>query len=191
MLKVLKDYPVKIIMVTRSDLILRDIDILKDLKVVVSFTLTTLDKSLSKKLEPNAPLPEKRLKAINELSKDLPVVVRFDPLIYPLNTDEIEPMAKELKANGARQVITSTYKAKPDNFKRMCNAFKEHKSLWEKLYNDQGEKKGRYTYLPKNLRKSLIEKVKTACLDEGLEFSSCREGFQKLNTLNCDGSSFI
>ena len=191
MLKVLKEYPVKIIMVTRSDLILRDIGILKDLEVVVSFTITTLDKNLSKKIEPNAPLPQERLKAINELSKDMPVVVRFDPLIYPLNTDEIEVMAKELKANGARQIITSTYKAKPDNFKRMTSTFKEHKTIWEKLYNEQGEKKGRYTYLPENLRKSLIEKVRAACLDEALEFSSCREGFSKLNTLACDGSNFL
>ncbi len=191
MLNILKDHPVKLLIVTRSDLILRDIDILKKLKVAISFTMTTLDKNLSKKLEPNAPLPEKRLKAINELSKYLPVMVRFDPLIYPINTDEIEDMVKAVKANGARQIITSTYKAKPDNFKRMIGSFKEHRSLWEKLYKSQGEKRGRYTYLPKNLRRSLIKKVKTACLDFGLEFTSCREGFEKLNTLACDGSSFL
>ncbi|UCG35749.1 MAG: radical SAM protein [Candidatus Omnitrophota bacterium] len=192
MLEILKDYDLKLLFVTRSVLILRDIDRIKECRnVVVSFTLTTLKKELAKKLEPAASSPHQRLKAMQALSKHVPVVCRFDPLIYPLNTEEITEVVGAIKEAGAKQVITSTYKVKPDNFKRMTKAFSEYKELWEDLYLKQGEKLGQYIYLPKNLRKELIEKVKQAALNKGLDFSSCREGLQELNTKNCDGSSFF
>ncbi|MDD5195253.1 MAG: radical SAM protein, partial [Candidatus Omnitrophica bacterium] len=64
-LLVLKNYDLKINIVTKSALIIRDIEILKSLKkILVSFTLTTLDQTLSKKLEPRASLPKERLTAM-------------------------------------------------------------------------------------------------------------------------------
>ncbi len=189
-LKIIKEYDLSLNIVTKSSLILRDLDILKSFnKIVVSISLTTLDKELAKKLEPNSSPPQERLRAIRELSPYLPVAVRFDPLIYPLNTEEIEKTIKEIKKSGAKQIITSTYKVKSDNCKRMVSAFPEYKELWQKLYLKQGEKIGGYIYLPKTLRKDLINKVRKIALNQKFEFSSCREGFANLNTANCDGSS--
>lgn len=191
-LQMLQAYDFKILLVTKSDMVLRDIDILKDLKnIVLTFTLTTLDKTLSAKLEPGAPAPGKRLKAMEKLSPYIPLACRFDPLIYPLNSKEIPQAVKTLKKAGVKQIITSTYKVKPDNFKRMASVFPGHKQLWQKLYFEQGEKKQRYIYLAKKLREELIGKVEKAALKEKLEFSSCREGFKQLNTKNCDGSSLF
>ena len=219
-LKIIKEYDLSINIVTKSSLILKDLDILKGFsapakgwsasgrrggsppeadaplehasggkKIVVSISITTLDKGLTKTLESNSPSPQERLRAIRELSPHLPVAVRFDPLIYPLNTKEIEKTIRKIKIAGAKQVITSTYKVKPDNFKRMVVAFPEYKGLWQKLYLKQGEKIGGCTYLPQTLRKDLINKVREIALSQGLKFSSCREGFNSLNTANCDGSS--
>ncbi len=191
-LKILKDYNVKIMLVTKSDFIISDIDILKEIKnVIISFTITTLNKTLAKKLEPKAPSPKRRLKAIEKLAKKFTVVCRFDPLIYPLNTQNIKDIIRELRNNGIRQIITSTYKAKPDNLKRMMSAFSKHKSLWQNLYLKKGEKKGRYIYLPKEIREKLILAVKEEASSFKLAFSSCREGLEKLNTHICDGSSFF
>ncbi len=191
-LKIIEEYDLSLNIVTKSSLILRDLDILKDFKkILVSISLTTLDKELAKKLEPYPCNPQERLKAIKELSSYLPVAVRFDPLIYPLNTEEIEETIREIKISGAKQIITSTYKVKSDNFKRMTANFPEYKELWQKLYLKQGEKKGGYTYLPKTLRKDLIKRVREITLGQGLKFSSCREGFNNLNTANCDGSSLL
>lgn len=188
-LKIMKEYDLSLNIVTKSSLVLRDLDILKSFKkIVVSISFTTLNKELAKKLEPYSCPPQERLRTIKELSLCLPVAVRLDPLIYSLNTEEIERIIREIKISGAKQVITSTYKVKPDNFKRMTAAFPEYKDLWQKLYLKQGEKIGGYTYLPKTLRKDLINKVREITLSEGLEFSSCREGFGNLNTTNCDGS---
>jgi len=201
-LKIIKEYDLGLNIVTKSSFILRDLDILKSFsarsgstsggkKIVVSVSLATLDKELAKKLEPNVCPPQERLRTVGELSSYLPVAVRFDPLIYPLNTEEIKKTIGEIKKSGAKQIITSTYKVKPDNFKRMTVAFPEHKHLWQELYLKQGEKIGGYTYLPRALRKDLINRVKEIALSERLEFSSCREGFGNLNTANCDGSSIF
>ncbi len=193
MLMLLKNYELKINIVTKSILILRDIDVLKDLgNVVISFTLTCLSKLLTQKLEPGCKCtPLEKLKTISTLSKYIPVAARFDPLIYPLNTKNIKETVKALKNSGVKQIITSTYKIKPDNFKRMCDAFPEHAALWKNLYLTCGEKRGGYNYLALSLRKKLIAEVKEAALAEKPEFSSCREGLSELNTVNCDGSSLF
>jgi DNA repair photolyase len=191
-LKILKNYSLKIMIVTKSSLVLRDLEIIKNFKkIVISISLTTLDEKLAKKLEPFASLVCERLKAIEVLSKNIPVVCRLDPLIYPLTTKKIKETIKELKLRGAKQIITSTYKAKPDNLKRMVKAFGEFKKLWERLYFKEGERYGNYFYLPKDLRKKLIEEVRGYTLKEKMEFSSCREGLKNLNTKNCDGSFFF
>ncbi|MDD4182819.1 MAG: radical SAM protein [Candidatus Omnitrophica bacterium] len=193
MLLLLKNYQLKINIVTKSILILRDIDVLKDLKnIVVSFTLTCMDKQLAQKLEPGLrECPLEKLKAISTLSKYIPVAARFDPLIYPLNTKDIKEAVKALSDSGVRQIITSTYKTKPDNFKRMCEAFPEYASLWKSLYMARGERKGGYNYLAAELREKLIGEVKGAADTVKLKFSSCREGFSGINTTSCDGSSLF
>lgn len=60
--------------ITKSDLIKRDIDILKKIKshspVLVKITITTCDDELSKKIEPNVSVSSKRFAAIKKLSEN-------------------------------------------------------------------------------------------------------------------------
>ena len=63
------EFPVHIL--TKSDLVLRDIELLKEIGSVyaaVSFTITTADDELAKKLEPGAPLPSLRFQAMRKLA---------------------------------------------------------------------------------------------------------------------------
>lgn len=57
---------------TKSDLITRDIDVLSDIQrhspVICKMTVTTTDDALAAKIEPNAPLPSRRLAAVKELA---------------------------------------------------------------------------------------------------------------------------
>ena len=71
---------------TKSDLILRDIDILKKLNVVVSISLSSLDEKTRKKLE-NAPSSDRRIKALRELHKNGIKTVLFISPIFPKITD--------------------------------------------------------------------------------------------------------
>lgn len=191
-LELLKGSGLKINLITKSDLILEDIDLLKKIKkVLISITITTLCDKLSRELEPGCPVSSQRLKAAKKLAEFFPVVIRLDPLIYPLNTKNLKKSIEEIKKTGAAQIITSTYKVKPDNFKRMGKAFSQHIKLWEKLYYQKGERHLSYVYLEKNRRKELIKKIGLFSLEAGLRFTSCREGLEEFNNSCCDGTNLI
>ena len=64
-------FPVHII--TKSDLVTRDVDILQEISRIyaaVSFTITSADDALSKKLEPGAPVSSRRFAALKTLSEN-------------------------------------------------------------------------------------------------------------------------
>ncbi|MEM2929705.1 MAG: radical SAM protein [Thermoproteota archaeon] len=184
----------KLLMVTKSDLVARDIDILSKGMVCVSITVTTLNERVARRLEPFAPPPVSRLRALEALSRvGIPTMIRLDPLIPGVNDDSnsIRAVLKAASEAGVRQVTTSTYKVKPDNFSRVLTAFPK---LEEKLKNvyAHGERVGRSTYMPQNLRKELILKVKEAAENLSMGFASCREGFPDLHTSeSCDGSHVL
>ncbi len=70
-LKVIAAYGFGVHILTKSDLVARDIDILRKISRVsaaVSFTITTVDDSLSKVLEPGAPISSARFDAMRRLS---------------------------------------------------------------------------------------------------------------------------
>jgi len=70
-LEVIRKHQFPIHIITKSDLVLRDIDLLSEIKntfAAVSFTITTTDDTLSKKLEPGAPPSSARFKAMRALA---------------------------------------------------------------------------------------------------------------------------
>jgi DNA repair photolyase len=88
---------------TKSDLITRDISLLQEIakrnSVSVNITITTLDASLARLLEPRAPRPELRLKAVQAIAEaGIPVGVFPNP-IMPLITDQPERLDRLAKAS--------------------------------------------------------------------------------------------
>lgn len=70
-LEILSEYPYPVSILTKSDLVLRDIDILKRFKNVdVNFTLNTLDEDWKNLVEPNSPPIENRILAISKLKEE-------------------------------------------------------------------------------------------------------------------------
>jgi DNA repair photolyase len=97
-------HPVAI--VTKSALVLRDLDILSRLAaqglVKVAVSVTTLDRRLSRAMEPRAATPGLRLKAISELaSAGVPVSVMVAPVIPALNDHELERILDSARGAGA------------------------------------------------------------------------------------------
>ncbi len=93
---------------TKSDLVRRDIAILRELakhnSICVNMTITTLDASLARLLEPRAPRPELRLRAVAALAEAGIKVGVFPNPIMPLITDREErlnDLAKAAKDHGA------------------------------------------------------------------------------------------
>jgi DNA repair photolyase len=97
-----------VVIVTKSALILRDIDILTSMAerglVKVGISVTTLDRKLARTMEPRASTPARRLEAIKTLSEaGIPVAVMMAPVIPALNDHEIERILDSGKAAGASE----------------------------------------------------------------------------------------
>ncbi|MEM3607145.1 MAG: radical SAM protein [Candidatus Bathyarchaeia archaeon] len=194
-LKLLLENGFKILIVTKSSLILKDLDVLKLGGCSVSLTVTSLNENLLHILEPYASPPKERIKALRKLSLNgVSCSARIDPLIPDLNDnlEELEKLVKELVKAGVKHIVCSTYKAKPDNFLRLIQAFPYLKNKWRKLYFRFGERIGNVMYLSKAFRFNLLFKLKKLIESYGVTFSVCREGFVNLNSgLTCDGSHLI
>jgi DNA repair photolyase len=99
--------------VTKSDLVLRDLDLLAPLAeknlVRVCLSITTLDRRLARALEPRAPRPDKRLAAVRaRAAAGVPVAVLAAPLIPALNDPELEAILQagaEAGADSASYVL--------------------------------------------------------------------------------------
>lgn len=111
-LEVLKEHNWPFAIGTKSDLILRDLNLISQASeknwCCVALSITTLDENLAKLLEPNAPSPKRRLEAVRRLSDEgITAGVWLIPLI-PYVTDSDENMARVVEAaveSGARFVL--------------------------------------------------------------------------------------
>jgi len=187
----------KVQITTKSNLFTRDLDLISKYNVTVSITITTLDNALAHIIEPGSPKPSERLKALEKLSEfNVPFSVRVDPIIPFLNDDEDElrELVRIVVDIGAKHVVTSTYKARPDNFKRMVEAFSELEDKWMKLYYPKGKMHRSYAYLPLVVRKKLLGIVTSAAEKLGISYATCREGIvtkEFFNAKSCDGTHLI
>jgi DNA repair photolyase len=106
-LEVLRDFRHPVAIVTKSPLILRDIDILSEMADMglakAALSITTLDRKLARTMEPRAGTPSRRLQAIQGLSEaGIPTGVMFAPAIPALNDAEMETVLSAAADAGAR-----------------------------------------------------------------------------------------
>lgn len=99
------NHPVMI--VTKSALVTRDIDILQEMAAKglakVGISVTTLDRKLARSMEPRASTPTRRLEAIKELTEaGIPTSTLVSPLIPALNDHELERILEAAHAAGAK-----------------------------------------------------------------------------------------
>lgn len=106
-LSVLTEFSHPVSVLTKSALIARDLDLLQPMAgnriVKTMVSLTTLDASLARKMEPRASSPARRLSAIRALHEaGVPVGVMTAPLIPGLNDHELETLLAAAKEAGAQ-----------------------------------------------------------------------------------------
>ncbi len=94
--------------VTKSALVVRDVDILGRMAarglVKVAISVTTLDRTVARKMEPRAATPQRRLDAMRALSAaGVPVGVMAAPIIPALNDSEIERILEAACGAGAQE----------------------------------------------------------------------------------------
>lgn len=104
-------FPVHVL--TKSNLVLRDIDLLQQISQVytaVSFTITTADDELGKQVEPGAPNPSARFEAIQQLAgRGIYTGVLMMPILPYLQDSEanIRNLVKQAADNGAQYILAS------------------------------------------------------------------------------------
>jgi DNA repair photolyase len=111
-LQVIREFHFPVHVITKSDLVVRDLDLLADIQsdtyAAVTFTITTADDALSRKLEPGAPVSSRRMAAMRELSQNgILVGVTLMPVLPFIEDDEANiRRIMDLSADsGARYIL--------------------------------------------------------------------------------------
>ena len=106
-LEVLAEFNHPVAIVTKSALVARDADILGPMGekglARVALSLTTLDAGLSRKMEPRAATPQRRLWALRQLNAaGCPTAVMLAPMIPAINDHELEALVRAAANSGAK-----------------------------------------------------------------------------------------
>jgi DNA repair photolyase len=188
--EVLAEHGFPLLIVTKSPLVTRDLDLFRKTRTVVSMTITTPRNEIAKMIEPFAPSPNQRLSALERIADEgIQTVVRIDPIVPSVNSDtkdlkEIVAYAADI---GVKQVTASTMKPVRGFFSALKKENPKTFVRLQEAYNDSEWVSG-YKYLSREKRLEIITRLRSIVLKHGLQFASCREGFPQLNTAVCDGS---
>jgi DNA repair photolyase len=139
-------YPLHII--TKSNLVVRDIEILKKISQVyaaISITITSSDDDLAKIIEPNAPLPSKRFEALKTLSGNgIYCGITLMPILPFINDTEknINELIYQAKESGVKYIIpmmglTLREGSREYFYKQLDNSFPGIKDNYMKAFGEK------------------------------------------------------
>ncbi|RLL83476.1 radical SAM protein [Mesotoga sp. BH458_6_3_2_1] len=146
-LEVIRDCGFGVQITTKSDLIARDLDLLKDISeryCSVVFTLTTTDEMLANKIEAAAPSPSRRIAAIQALvDGGIHVGIAMTPILPFIEDDEdnLSAILTTAKDAGASFVYASTGMTLRDRqreyyYKKLDQYFPGLTEIYRKTYGD-------------------------------------------------------
>ena len=149
--------------ITKSNQIVRDIDLFKKIaersELSLNITITTLRTRLARLLEPRAPRPDLRVAAVRQLREaGLRVGVSASPLI-PGITDregELEAVAEAVHEAGAQWFFSGVLFLMPSSAKQFLPFIREKFPRLTKQYEEWYAKQA---YAPEKYRKMIAERV--------------------------------
>ncbi|MBU0595882.1 radical SAM protein [Candidatus Bipolaricaulota bacterium] len=162
--------------ITKSDLVLRDIPVLQRInrthRAIVSLTVTTIDDELSKKLEPGAPASSVRFRALRRLS-DAGIEARIALMpVLPFIEDtweNISAIIEEARRCGVRAIVAwfgmSMRDRQRDHFyARLDELFPELRTRYEEAF-------GRDYMCPAPRAEALFARFSACCAQHGISTS--------------------
>jgi DNA repair photolyase len=149
-LELIDEFGFQVHIMTKSDLVLRDLELLRRINrsfAAVSFTITTTDDSLAARLEPGAPLPSARLKAMQTLSMNgiTTGVVMMPVLPFIEDTpDNITGIVRQSARHRAQYIIPALGMTMRDRqrtwfYDRLDELFPGARQKYEARYGDRYE----------------------------------------------------
>ena len=159
-------------LVTKSDLILRDLDLLRVIaaknRLRIHVTITTTDAALARILEPRAPRPDLRLTAVQRLiGAGIQTSVNCAPVL-PGITDspkELESVVRSAAKAGALSVAAIPLFLKPCSQKIFMPFLQENFPHLVPLYNARYADRA---FLPVNYKKRISVLIKRLCRQHGI-----------------------
>lgn len=116
-LSVLRNAGAEVSILTKSDLVLRDVDMLRGWKAAeVGVSLTSLNGDVARLLEPGAPSPEKRLQALKRLSEEgVRTYLMAAPLIRGLSDSEdgLRALVRQAGQAGVSVIMWDKFNPRP------------------------------------------------------------------------------
>jgi DNA repair photolyase len=148
--------------ITKSNQIVRDVDLLRVIAaksaLTVNITVTTLRPRLARLLEPRAPRPDLRLAAVKELRQaGIAVGVSASPLLPEITDAELEAVAAAAKEAGAQWFFSGVLFLMPASARQFLPFLREKFPKLAKQYEQWYAKDG---YAPEEYRKKISERVK-------------------------------
>lgn len=149
-LQLIGDYKFPAHIITKSDLVTRDIDVLEEISktyAAVSFTITSADNLMSNQIEPYAPSTSERFKAIEKLTaRGIYTGITLMPMLPFINDtpENIESIIRRAKDAGVSYIIpmfgVTLRKGSRDYFyKALDEKFPNIKMKYQKTYGEQYE----------------------------------------------------
>jgi len=178
-LKILNKYEFPVHIFTKSNLILDDIELLKQISnktfLAVSFSIITLDRDIVKIFEPYAPEPELRLIAMNELSRNkIKTGVAIMPVL-PYVTDSyssFDKLIRAVKENGGKYVWSGELNLRDQQKEKYLgiirNMFPMYLKKYLMLYGNRISPEKKYI---KNIRSVISALINKYQLEFGLNFN--------------------
>ena len=157
---------------TKSDLIVRDIELFKQIskkaEVILKFTITTADDELAKKIEPGVCVSSKRLKAMKQLADHGLFVGTLLTPILPFITDSEQNIKEVIRLSyesGAKFVyslggVTLRENQREYFYEKLEESFPTLKEKYIKTYGNQ--------YFCNSVNKNLNQIIKEECEKYGL-----------------------
>jgi DNA repair photolyase len=162
----------RISVITKSNQIVRDIDVLRQIAeksaLSLNVTVTTLRPRLARLLEPRAPRPDLRLAAVKQLREaGLNVGVSASPLLPGINDQELEAVGAAAREAGAQWFYSGVLFLMPSSAKQFLPFLQEK---FPKLAKQYAQWYAKDSYAPEAYRKKISERVRK--IREKLGFST-------------------
>ncbi|MBN1284592.1 MAG: radical SAM protein [Anaerolineae bacterium] len=163
-------FPVHIL--TKSDLVLKDLDTLREINrvhAVVSFTITTTDDALARKLEPGAPSPSARLRAMQTLAANgIHTGVTLMPVLPFIedSAENITAIVKSAAAHGASYIIPAFGVTLRD--RQRAYYYDRLDKLFPGLRQEYEARFGEQYHCPANDADALRDLLDARCREHGL-----------------------
>lgn len=159
-------------LVTKSDLIVRDLDLLRQIsarnRLSIHMTITTTKTDLARILEPRAPRPDLRFRAVKKLvAAGISTSVNCAPILPGItdSPNDLESVVRAAAAAGARSVAAIPLFLKPCSEKIFIPFLQEHfpslVSLYKERYADRA-------FLPLDYQRRISTLVNKLCRRHGI-----------------------